>query len=55
MRVAIGNDHGGVELKQHLVGYLEKNGYEVEDDKLQAEKTKSAGLEQKVKAMNEIS
>ena len=29
MKVAIGNDHGGVELKQHLVGYLEKNGYEV--------------------------
>lgn len=29
MKVAIGNDHGGVELKRHLVEYLEKNGYEV--------------------------
>ena len=29
MKVAIGNDHGGVELKKHLVEYLEKNGHEV--------------------------
>ncbi len=25
----IGNDHGGVELKRHIVEYLEKNGYSV--------------------------
>lgn len=29
MRIAIGNDHGAVELKQYLVRYLEDNGYEV--------------------------
>ena len=29
MKIAIGNDHGGVELKWHLVDYLEKKGYEV--------------------------
>jgi ribose 5-phosphate isomerase B len=29
MKIAIGNDHGGVELKQHLVRYLEAKGYEV--------------------------
>ena len=29
MKIAIGNDHGGVELKQHLVRYLEEKGYEV--------------------------
>lgn len=29
MKIAIGNDHGGVELKQHLVQYLEEKGYEV--------------------------
>ena len=29
MKIAIGNDHGGVELKQHLVKYLEGKGYEV--------------------------
>ncbi len=29
MKVAIGNDHGGVELKNHLVDYLKKNGHEV--------------------------
>lgn len=29
MRIAIGNDHGGVELKQHIMAYLEKKGYEV--------------------------
>jgi transcriptional/translational regulatory protein YebC/TACO1 len=29
MKIAIGNDHGGVALKQHLVRYLEENGFEV--------------------------
>ena len=29
MRIAIGNDHVGVELKQHLVKYLEAQGHEV--------------------------
>ena len=29
MKIAIGNDHGGVELKQHLVEYLTGEGYEV--------------------------
>ena len=29
MKIAIGNDHGGVEFKQHLVQYLEGKGYEV--------------------------
>ena len=29
MRIAIGNDHGGVALKQHLVKYLEEQGHEV--------------------------
>ena len=29
MRIAIGNDHGAVELKQHLVKYLEGQGHEV--------------------------
>ena len=29
MKVAIGNDHGGVELKNHLMDYLKKNGHEV--------------------------
>ena len=29
MKIAIGNDHGGVELKQHLVEYLTGQGYEV--------------------------
>ena len=29
MKIAIGNDHGGVELKQHLVKYLKGKGYEV--------------------------
>ena len=29
MKIAIGNDHGGVELKQHLVEYLRGKGYEV--------------------------
>ncbi len=29
MKIAIGNDHGGVELKQHLVKYLRDQGIEV--------------------------
>ena len=29
MRIAIGNDHGGLEYKNEVVKYLEKNGYEV--------------------------
>lgn len=29
MKIAIGNDHGAVEMKRHLVEYLEKKGYEV--------------------------
>lgn len=29
MRIAIGNDHVGVELKRHLVQYLEAQGHEV--------------------------
>ena len=29
MKIAIGNDHVGVELKQHLVKYLEAQGHEV--------------------------
>ena len=29
MRIAIGNDHGAVELKRHLVKYLEGVGHEV--------------------------
>lgn len=29
MKIAIGNDHGGVELKKHIVKYLEENGHEV--------------------------
>ena len=31
MRIAIGNDHGGVELKRHLVEYLTGKGYEMID------------------------
>ena len=29
MKIAIGNDHGGVELKQHLMKYLREQGIEV--------------------------
>ena len=29
MKIAIGNDHGGVELKRHLVQYLVGKGFEV--------------------------
>ena len=31
MRIALGSDHGGLELKNHLVSYLTGNGYEVLD------------------------
>lgn len=29
MRIAIGNDHGGVDLKNHIVEYVRKMGHEV--------------------------
>ena len=29
MKIAIGNDHVGVELKQHLIDYLSAKGYEM--------------------------
>jgi len=29
MKIAIGNDHGGVELKQHLMRHLQEQGIEV--------------------------
>ena len=29
MKIAIGNDHGGVEMKKHLLDYLKGKGYEV--------------------------
>lgn len=31
MKIAIGSDHGGYELKGKIIGYLEEEGYEVED------------------------
>ena len=31
MKIAIGCDHGGYDLKEHLKGYLEEKGHEVED------------------------
>lgn len=31
MKIAIGNDHVGLELKKHIVKYLSKKGYEVID------------------------
>lgn len=30
-RIAVGADHGGFPLKEHLKGWLEKNGYQVVD------------------------
>lgn len=29
MKIAIGNDHGAVDMKNHVVNWLEKNGHEV--------------------------
>ena len=29
MRIAIGNDHGAVDMKNHVMGWLKDNGYEV--------------------------
>ena len=40
MKIAIGNDHGGVELKKHLVEYLTNKGYEMID--LGAQTTESS-------------
>ena len=31
MKIAIGCDHGGYDLKEHLRAYLEEKGHEVED------------------------
>jgi ribose 5-phosphate isomerase B len=31
MRIAIGSDHAGFELKQHLVGFLRAAGHDVDD------------------------
>ena len=31
MRISIGSDHAGYELKQHLIGFLEAEGHEVTD------------------------
>ena len=31
MKIAIGCDHGGYDLKEHLVHYLQEKGYEVQD------------------------
>ena len=31
MRVAIGSDHAGFELKQHIIGWLNDAGHEVDD------------------------
>jgi ribose 5-phosphate isomerase B len=32
MRVHIGSDHAGLELKDHLVGWLADHGYDADDD-----------------------
>ena len=29
MKIAIGNDHGAVDMKNHVMGWLKDNGYEV--------------------------
>lgn len=39
MRVAIGSDHAGYHLKQHLVGTLEKLGHEVDDQGTHSEQS----------------
>lgn len=31
MKIAIGSDHAGFELKQHVITYLKSKGYDVED------------------------
>ena len=31
MKIAIGSDHGGVNLKAYIKDYLTENGYEYED------------------------
>lgn len=31
MRISIGSDHAGFDLKQHLIGFLEAGGHEVHD------------------------
>lgn len=31
MKIALGSDHGGLELKNHLVSYLKQNGHEIID------------------------
>ncbi len=31
MKIAIGSDHAGFELKQKLIPYLQSKGYEVKD------------------------
>ncbi|MCX6180170.1 MAG: ribose 5-phosphate isomerase B [Chlorobiales bacterium] len=31
MKIAVGSDHAGVELKKTVIAWLEKNGYESED------------------------
>ena len=31
MKIAMGSDHGGIHLKNHLKDYLELKGYEVID------------------------
>ena len=31
MKIALGSDHGGLELKNHLVSYLKQNGHQVID------------------------
>ncbi|MGL4730711.1 MAG: ribose 5-phosphate isomerase B [Clostridium sp.] len=31
MRIALGSDHGGLNLKKEIISHLEKNGYEVKD------------------------
>ena len=31
MKIAIGSDHAGFQLKQELIGYLKNNGYDYQD------------------------
>lgn len=31
MKVAIGSDHGGFDLKEHIIAFLKEKGYEVDD------------------------